>query len=319
MSKGVLLLDALKDFDVINLNVTSDIKFIFKLSSYINRSKPDAIIASMWGLTAFTAFSKLINRNKFKLLLIEHSSLVSQFKNASFKTRFWLKVSTFLAYRIADEVAGVSSGVCSDMKRVSHLNKLPTTLYNPIPLFNIEDSSTPAIKYPSTTIIAAGRLIDAKDYPTLLRAISIVNEELDVTLIILGEGPLRAQLQSMVNDYNLEKAVHFKGFVNTPREYFANADLFVLSSKREGFGNVIVEALGCGTPVVATDCNYGPSEILSDGKFGKLVPVGDEKKLADAIICSLASEHEQNKLIERAKYFAPDVVVKRYLDVLGFN
>ncbi|MFS1909690.1 glycosyltransferase [Vibrio sp. 10N.286.48.B7] len=316
-TKGIFLNEAEREFDIINLNSASNLKLVFDLSCSINRIKPDFVIVSMWGLTAFSAFSKLITRHKYKLLLVEHSSLISQFKNSKLKVRLWLRLSTFIAYRIANHVAGVSLGVARDMQKVALLKRTPKTLYNPVPIIQPKTISTTG-NTGCKVVVAAGRLIDAKDYPTLFKAILISSKRVDLKLIILGDGPLLCELKSIVDEYDLNDKIIFKGFVENPRDYFGSADLFVLSSTREGFGNVLVEALGCGTPVVSTDCNYGPSEILRGGEFGKLVPVGDSQALSDAIVWSLSREHDLQKLIDRAKDFTPEVAAKRYLDVLGF-
>lgn len=317
-ARGAFVEEASRSFKVVDLNTSSNFKFIFKLSFYIKESKPDLVIVSMWGLTAFSSFSKLITKHKYKLLLVEHSSLTNQFKKSRIQIRLWLKLSTFLAYRIADEVAGVSSGVAQDIKKIANLKKTPLTLYNPIPITKLKKSDFTK-KSDCKIVVAAGRLIDAKDYPTLISAFAIVSSKVNLKLIILGDGPLRNELELIVEHHDLKNKVVFKGFVDSPRDYFIAADLFVLSSKREGFGNVIVESLGTGTPVVSTNCEHGPAEILNNGEFGELVPVGDAQALADAMYRSLTSVHNSEKLINRAKDFTPEIVAKNYLDVLGYK
>ena len=101
-----------------------------------------------------------------------------------------------------------------------------------------------------------------------------------------------------------------------PTPFYCSADLFVLSSNREGFGNVIIEALACGVPVVSTDCRSGPSEILANGRYGRLVPVGDEFALARAMVESLSARHDRQALKRRAADFAPELVAQQYLTLL---
>lgn len=312
--KGVLI-DEIRDFNIVELNNSSKFSLIRSMSNYFNDKKPDYVIVSMWGLTAYAAFAKLFSSHNFKLLLVEHSSLISQFKNSSLKIRLWLRLSTYIAYRVSDCVAGVSTGVAQDMAKVSLLNKIPHVLYNPIPI-NVRGNVSYK-KMACKTIVTAGRLIEAKDQVTLIKAFSNLKNR-DIKLLILGEGPLLNELKYNAKKYNVEDRVLFKGFVSNPYDYYKNSDLFVLSSKREGFGNVIVEAMGCGTPVVSTDCEHGPREVLDNGKYGSLVPVGDVEALTKAIDNALKVEHNKEKLIDRAKDFSPAISARRYLEILGF-
>lgn len=316
---GILLSEAKSEFSIINLNSKSLIKTMFVLAKYVDKCKPDVLIASMWGLTAYASFSKLITKHKYKLLLVEHSSLINQFKDSRLIIKLWLRLSTFFAYRIADFLAGVSSGVSRDMQYIAKLNRLPETLYNPITTvgsikkFQERQDDKSKITY---TIVTAGRLIKAKDYTTLIKSFAIVNSKIDARLIILGKGPLLNELREQVKKLNILDKVIFKGFVKDPHKYFQKADLFVLSSRREGLGNVLIEAMGCGTPVVATNCNYGPSEILDNGEYGRLVPVGNVELLADAIVKTLKEKNNPDKLIRRALDFAPKNSAKQYLQFL---
>ncbi|UOE85837.1 glycosyltransferase [Vibrio splendidus] len=317
-------LEAKNSFKIYDLNLSHLFFMPFKLSKLIDKEKPSVIIASMWGVTAIAPYARLLSKHQPKLLLIEHSTLSIQFGMSSLLLKCYLRVSTFISYRLADEVAGVSGGVAMDMASVARLNRNTKvhTLHNPVPSCSFVDyvSSSPAdwqgAKY---RILAVGRLVKAKDYPTLLKAIRILNQVIDVNLVILGDGALMSELLEQCENLGISEQVNFKGFVDDPKPYFISSHLFVLSSSREGFGNVIVESLGTGTPVVSTDCNYGPSEILAGGEFGELVPVGDSQALADAMYRSLIGEHDKNKLIDRAKDFSPELVAKRYLDVVGVN
>ena len=165
-------------------------------------------------------------------------------------------------------------------------------------------------------ILAVGRLSDAKDFPTLLKAIVRMNEKRKVKCIILGEGELREKLQGMIEQLSLSGTVDLHGFVGNPYAYLAKADLFVLSSRREGFPNVLVEAMACGTPVVATDCPSGPAEILENGKYGPLVPVGDAQALADAMLRTLDDHLPAETLIARAEEFSVEKIADQYIDLL---
>lgn len=131
-------------------------------------------------------------------------------------------------------------------------------------------------------VLSVGRLTASKDFATLVRAFAKVREQLACRLMILGEGPERGAIEMLVSELGLTADVSLPGYVPNPASFMVQSAVFALASQREGFGNVLVEAMKCGLPVVSTDCD-GPREILEGGKYGALVPVGDVKELADAM------------------------------------
>jgi glycosyltransferase involved in cell wall biosynthesis len=133
-------------------------------------------------------------------------------------------------------------------------------------------------------VVAAGRFVREKGFDVLLRAMRSVRDSRVCKLILLGEGPLRDSLNALVSEMGLAADVDFPGFERNPFKFMANADAFVLSSRFEGLPGVLIQAMACGAPVVATDCPSGPSEIISaPGKNGLLVPVDDVQALAAAL------------------------------------
>jgi len=161
-----------------------------------------------------------------------------------------------------------------------------------------------------------GRLTEQKDIPTTLRAFERISKSQDVELVLLGEGELRGKLRDLAWDLGIEESVHMPGFVDNPFPYMRAADVLVLSSRWEGFGNVLVEAMACGTPVVSTECPGGPPEILRDGKYGKLVPVGDHKALADAVTQTLENPIGASRFVDRAIDFDYQKITKNYEDCI---
>ncbi|WP_197425375.1 glycosyltransferase [Halobacterium sp. CBA1126] len=164
-------------------------------------------------------------------------------------------------------------------------------------------------------IVAAGRLTDEKDPDMLVKAFNKLLEQRDARLILLGEGEDRRRLENKIENYDIISKVSMPGFVKNPFRYMRRADVFALSSKWEGFGNVIVEAMACGTEIVATDCG-GPREILVDGKFGKLVEVGNADAMSEAILETIRKDTSNQKLISRAKDFHVEKIIKEYESVL---
>jgi len=168
-------------------------------------------------------------------------------------------------------------------------------------------------------ILGVGRLTPQKDFGTLIRAFALVRSEVPARLVILGEGDERKNLEALVADLGLQDSVELLGYVPNPYPYMAAATVFVLSSIFEGFGNVIVEALAAGTPVVSTDCEGGPKDILDYGKYGRLVPVGNPSQLAEAIIGVIKNrtQSDLSVLKGRAQMFTSNHVARQYMDLFS--
>jgi glycosyltransferase involved in cell wall biosynthesis len=222
-------------------------------------------------------------------------------------------------YPRADAVVALSAGVGGELERTIHglagrVFVIPNAGMDgdePPPLGDVARAAGEA-----PVLVACGRLVPQKAYPVLLRALATVRERVPARLRILGEGPLRDELGALAEVLGVADAVTFEGFRPDPSAYMAAADVFVLSSEYEGFGNVIVEAMAAGAPVVATDCPYGPGEILEGGRHGVLVPPGDPEALAGALLRVLGDDVLRTRLRasgrERARDFAPAAVAARY-------
>jgi glycosyltransferase involved in cell wall biosynthesis len=225
-------------------------------------------------------------------------------------------------YPLADAVVACSKGVAEDL--VQNM-KVPRervhVIYNPTDP-EIEAKAQEPVDHPwfknskIPVILCVARLAPEKDLPTLIRAFSIVRKERPAKLVILGEGSERAKLEALVKELGLEGDVWMPGFVDNPFKFMKRATVFALSSKFEGFGMVIAEALAVGTPVVSTDCPSGPAEILGGGKWGKLVPVGDYEKLAEAILETIENPPDREKLKERGRDFSLDRIGQQYLQLI---
>jgi glycosyltransferase involved in cell wall biosynthesis len=166
-------------------------------------------------------------------------------------------------------------------------------------------------------IISAGELGARKDYPTLLRAFARLRSRRPCRLIIIGRGKQRESLLQLAGELGIAEDVDLPGFVDSPYPYMAHADLFAFSSRWEGLGLVLVEALALGTNVVSTDCPSGPAEILQQGRFGTLVPVGDDEAMADALAQTLDNPRPQELLQQAARPYTVSAATDAYLSALG--
>ena len=198
-----------------------------------------------------------------------------------------------------------------------------TTIYNPVVTRHLRVGMSQRPNHPwlldggAPVILAAGRLTPQKDYPTLLKAFARLAERRPCRLVILGEGECRHELEKLVDDLKLADRVSMPGWVENPFAFMSRASLFVLSSRHEGLPGVLIQALACGCPCVSTDCPAGPAEILQDGEFGPLVPVGDETALADAMARVLDKPPDPERLKEHGASFSEWRAAAAYEDVIS--
>jgi glycosyltransferase involved in cell wall biosynthesis len=229
-------------------------------------------------------------------------------------------------YPFADAVVAVSSELADDLSAVAGLPRgLIRTVYNPVvgpelPALAAEPAGHPWLRPGGPPVVlGAGRLVEQKDFPTLLRAFALVRRERPARLVILGEGPAGARegLAALAAGLGVAADLDLPGFVANPYAYMARAAAFALSSLHEGLPGVLIQALACGCPVVSTDCPSGPREILDGGRYGRLVPVGDHEALARAILACLDDPSGREERVARAAAFGLERAVDRYLELIG--
>jgi glycosyltransferase involved in cell wall biosynthesis len=203
-----------------------------------------------------------------------------------------------------------------------------TVIHNPVVTSDFAEKAQEPVVHPwfehdqPPVLLGVGRIVKQKSFATLIRSFALVRQHCSARLMILGdvdarEPEVKPELDELIEKFGLQDDVLFLGFVENPYAYMAKANVFVLSSIYEGFGNVVAEAIATGTPVVSTDCESGPAEILNKGQYGELVPVGDHKAMADAIVATLEHPIDAQVLKMRSQAFTIDCIVHQYLDVLN--
>jgi glycosyltransferase involved in cell wall biosynthesis len=225
-----------------------------------------------------------------------------------------------LTYPRAAAIIGCSEGVAERVRAA-----YPTAADRTV---GISNPVTPAAQYPAAAphpwledatvpcLVAVGRLHEQKDPLTLLRTVTEIRTQRPIRLLVLGEGPMRTEVEQAIVDLELQAHVQLLGHRTDVRRYLAHADSMLHTARWEGLPVVLLEALAEGVPVVATDCPTGPAEILAGGRYGRLAPVGDVEALAEAVIATLDGRADPSLLVARAADFAPPVIAARYLEVL---
>ena len=307
---------------VVDLHAPRSVMAIPRIAGFIRRNRPDVLLSGLGVSNVIAVAGRALAAAPTAIVISIHSLLSSQIwpgDNWQYKTLRW--VAPF-AYPKADGIIVISDAVAEDLASITTIGRSRMTrIHNPLapdvwtqaeeplddPWFN--DPDTPVL-------LGVGRFVPAKDFATLLRAFASVRERRATRLVILGEGQLRGDLTSLAKALGVAEHVRMPGYVTNPFPYMRQAAVFVLSSANEGFGNVIIEALACGTPVVSTEAGGAAAEILDGSSYGALVPVGDAAAMASAIEETLDHPPAKSALVARAKDFELLGVADQYLEVL---
>ncbi len=293
------------------------------LTRYLRKQTPDVLLSALTRANLVAVIAAELARSDTRLVLSERNNLSTRISKGSDLRMHVVPKLIRLLYPQADAITAVSDGVAEDLAKTAGLPRGSITVIpNPSVTDTVLEKQTEPVDHPwfSTDgppiVLAVGSLTEQKDFPTLIRAFDRLRNGQPMRLVILGEGPQRAEIEELVASLDLKSDVDLPGFVDNPFKYMAAADVFVLSSAWEGLPNVLIEAIACGTPVVATDCPSGPREILEDGKHGPLIPVGDDKAMAAAIEQTLTNPTPEDQLRNRAEAYRPGSIAEQYLDVL---
>ena len=320
LSKDGELLDLVPEGSrVVDLEALRFRDALWPLMRYIREVRPDVVLAAMWPLTVVAALAGRLAGGGRRIVVSDHAPLSISYAGKGRGHRLFLRLSMAIGYRLAHERIAVSRGVAQDLASLSGIpKKRYRVIYNPAAKGerDVEGrlSSVPANAEPF--VLSVGKFKAAKNQALLIEAFARVADKVDVNLYILGEGTLRPELERKIAALGLEERVFLPGFKHDTTLWYQQAQLFVLSSNHEGFGNVLVEALEQGVPVVSTDCPSGPREILENGRYGRLVPVCDAEALAQAILDELNNHPDLEVLKRRAADFRVDRIAREYLRVM---
>lgn len=308
--EGEYLAEAQARYNVVDLRCDRTWKLPLRLVAYLRRERPSAIISSFWKLNVCACIARCVCP-WVKLAVWEHSP-----PSNSRNSPAWLyAISASTLYRAATAVVAVSSGVAADVCRITWgLRRRVRTIWNPIP----QPVGLPPPHTRGRKIVWVGRLQHPKNPGLMLEAFAMLPGAEGYMLEYVGDGPLRVELQARASTLGLQGRITFVGFQKDPYPFIANADLLVLSSDREGFGNVLVEALQVGLRVVSTDCGQGVHDIL-EGRYGTIVPAKNPAKLAAAICHEFSAEHDPKVQVAAAQRFEPRIIAAQFLQALFLN
>lgn len=303
-----------EDVKILSLNKSRVRESLWDLISLFFREKPDIVFTSLGHLNLMLSpflpfFPKSIR------FIARETNIVSILNEGKF-FRNWL-YRTF--YKNYDLIIAQSKDMKNDLIESYGIpEEKINRISNPVNIPMIIDASNAEVTFPFSTqyinLLAVGRLKHQKGFDLLISAFSRLSAD-SYRLLILGEGEEKANLQKMVKESNLEGKVIFKDFVKNPFPYMKSADVFVLSSRNEGFPNVILESLACGTPVLANDCPGGVNELIEPGSNGEICNIGNVESFETGLLKTLKIK-DRESVTRSVEKFSDEKILKEYEDLL---
>ncbi len=284
---------------------------ILRLNNEIDKIKPTHILTTIRDASILLGISRILKRERW---IFREASPMNGIEKMYFVKKIIYKLLIRLIYRRCDVLIANSGDTLSSLLKITKTIKKTVVIGNPIEThFTGTNMQNHDAYFDKDIILSVGRLNKVKGFDILLKAFKIVNQiNKNTALIIIGQGDELDNLRILSKELGVDQSVYFLGFISNLAPFYRNAKVFVSSSRWEGFGNVIVESMSFGLPVVVTDCPGGPKDIIEFGTYGKLVPVDDYLKMSIAIIDSLSNACPKDLLIQRAGEYSIEKISKLY-------
>lgn len=316
---GALLSLLPKEVRIIPLKARRLGMSLLPLVQYLRKEQPNALHAVMWPLTVIAPLAHRIARSRAFLMISEQAALSQQYRGRL--QQKLVSASTRCLWPLADSRVACAAGTADDIAALSALSRhsfeVITNPTSPPGELAVTPEAEAYWGDATDRIISIGALKPQKNHAMLIRAFArLVEQRPGAKLMILGSGSLLPELQSLARELGIDDRVLFPGFHLSPWPFLASAHLFALSSDYEGMPLVLAEAMHAGLKVVATDCISGPRELLDGGRYGRLVPVGDEKALAEGMQIALAEPSDAARQRSRAEAVSGRDSIRRYADRL---
>lgn len=311
---------------IIKLPTLHRVSGIPYLLSYIYRNKPAVLLTPFIQLTVMSYRAKKLFPGSVKLFVNIRSTYSMDFKRFPEGKRNKHLADMKKFYPKCNGIIAISDGAADDFSRLTGIPRDEVSvIYNPVVTDSLIIKSKVRPDHAwfepgqPPVILGVGRLVEGKNFDLLIQSFIRVRRERHCRLVILGDGELRGALESQAGKTPCREDIAFLGHQINPFNFMRYASLFVFASSYEGLGNVLIEALAVGTPVVSSDCPSGPREILDDGRYGALVPVGDHVALSEAILETLDHPPDSSILTDAAERFRDTRIARAYLSVFGFD
>ncbi|WP_348523051.1 glycosyltransferase [Endozoicomonas sp. G2_2] len=308
----------------VSANRLTELSYVPALVDYLERERPALLLANVWSSVLIAGYARACIDYPPRLIGLFHGTFFAEAVQRRSARRHPLRWRHFFAlcrsfYSRADALITVSDGVGRDLVRIVGVAAHRVeTLSNPVVSAALIERAAEPVTHPwfedvAPLVVAVGRLSPEKNYRLLIEAFAHLRAaRADVRLAILGEGQERVALEALRDELGLSECVTLPGWVDNPHAWMARASLLTLSSDWEGLPTVLIEAMACGCPVVATDCMHGPREIVDHGRYGRLVPVGDVQAFARAMAETIDAPHASDLLRTRAEHYSIAAATQRY-------
>lgn len=291
---------------------------------YLKQEQPDVLLADKDRVNRSALLAKFLARASCRLILSSGTTISIDLAHRGAFERWLQRFSMGKLYRLADSVIVTSHGVADDMAAYAGLPRhLIKVVPSPVVPDNLLSRDLPRPDHPwfkegePPVILSVGELGARKDYATLVRAFAQARRERECRLMIIGRGKQHQMLLDLAEELGVADAFALPGFIADPYPYMAYASVFAFTSRWEGLGFVLIEALAVGTPVVSTDCPSGPAEILQGGRYGPLIEIGDDQALATKIIELLHNPPDRDFLRQAALPYTISASADAYLHAFG--
>jgi glycosyltransferase involved in cell wall biosynthesis len=322
-------LAAYPDIPIVTLNVNRTVFSLLATIRYLRAERPDVILPMPWYFNIVAIWAKYLSRVNTKVIIGEHNiiSLEASIEHRDKLRLRFLPILMRYTYPYGDGLVGVSQDTITDLVETLNIKaQIPMqVILNPIDPNRVQHLARAPIEHPwfqpgqLPTIVTVARLAKQKQLDGLLCAFAQVVKVTPARLLILGEGPLRAELEQLCRDLGIAGSVAMPGYDPNPYRYLANCDLFVLASAWEGCPIALQEAMACGAAVVVTDSPGGMKDIIADGQFGLLVPNGDRSALAQGMLQILTQpdlkQDYRDRSLRRSADFEDVKIAKQYLEL----
>ncbi|MGI0500040.1 glycosyltransferase [Limnospira platensis] len=298
---------------------------IWALRNYLQESQPKSLLSALHYANEMAVWAKRLGGVSTRVVVSEHNTFSEAIQHTTKLRKILLPLFVRYFYPWADGIVAVSKGAAEDLAKSTGLNSDRIQyIYNPVITPELLQKARETLDHPwfqpgePPVILGVGKLEAQKDFPTLIKAFDQVRKVREVRLGILGWGPDGDRLKNLIEDHGLGDDAALLGYADNPYPYMANAAVFVLSSRWEGLPTVLIEAMAVGTPVISTNCKSGAAEILAEGRYGSLVPVGDPTAMAEAILATLEG-NTQAVNTSWLGQFNQKMATQEYLKILGLD